>query len=51
MADIPNEAVIMYNEKLLEHDQLTAGKEGGRLSSIIKQLQVNNLWDGIADFP
>ena len=48
MADIPNEAVIMYNEKLLEHDQLTAGKEGGRLSSIIKQLQLNNLWDGIA---
>ncbi len=48
MAESNNEAIIMYNEKLLEHDRLTAGKEGGRLSSIIKELQKNNLWDGIA---
>ncbi len=48
MGETTNEAVVMFNEKLLEHDQLTAGKEGGRLSSIIKQLQLNNLWEGIA---
>ena len=48
MAEVSNEAVIMYNEKLLEHDQLSMGKEGGRLSSIIEQLKLHNLWDGIA---
>ncbi len=48
MADSINEAVIMYNEKLLEHDSLTAGNEGGRLSSIIKQLKLNHLWENYA---
>ena len=48
MADCLNEAIIMYNEKLLEHDKLTAGEEGGRLSSIINQLKLHNLWDGLA---
>lgn len=45
MADNQTEAVIMYNEKLLEHDHITAGKEGGRLCSIIEELQKNGLWN------
>lgn len=45
MADIQNDTVIMYNEKLLEHDQLTAGIEGGRLGCIIEELQKNGLWN------
>ncbi len=40
--------VIMYNAKLLEHDPLTENQEGGRLASIIDQLQRDNLWEGIA---
>ncbi len=39
--------VVMYNAKLLEHDPLTENGAGGRLASIIDQLQRDNLWDGL----
>ena len=45
MAENQNQAVIMYNEKLLEHDRLTAGNEGGRLGGIIDELQNVGLWN------
>lgn len=48
MSDSLAQGVIMYNEKLLEQDRLTANQEGGRLSSIIEKLQQNALWEGIA---
>lgn len=37
----------MYNPKLLEYDPLTQNVEGGRLASIIEQLQRDNLWEGL----
>jgi acetoin utilization deacetylase AcuC-like enzyme len=37
--------VIMFNEKLLEHDPLTEGVEGGRLNAIIMNLQKAGLWE------
>ena len=39
--------VVMFNAKLLEHDPLTENQEGGRLTSIISQLQKDNLWEGL----
>ena len=36
---------IMFNEKLLEHDALTEGADGGRLTSIINQLEKLGLWN------
>lgn len=35
----------MFNEKLLEHDPLTEGVEGGRLNAIIMNLQKAGLWE------
>ncbi len=45
MADNPTKTVIMYNEKLLEHDQLTAGNDGSRLATIIECLQQDGFWN------
>lgn len=40
------EAVVFYNEKLLEYDPLTEKQEGGRLSSIIDQMKTDGVWEG-----
>lgn len=42
------EGIIMYNTKLLDYDHLTESQEGGRLSSIIKELKQGLIWDRIA---
>jgi len=45
MVEASTGGVIMYNPKLLEYDPLTQNVEGGRLASIIDQLQRDNLWE------
>ncbi len=38
----------MYNPKLLEYDPLTVKTEGGRLASIISQLENDGMWGSLA---